>query len=236
MPLGARPGSSHRCPTRSPAETSSTAVPVSPWEPCSSRATCWEGRGTRRPPTDSTSRSSEWAVRAPKRAGVRDRAYRRDLRRGLRSRPPAGAGKDDRRRRQPPREGLSLARPILPGATVHGFPRTPGPGGRPRRSPRRDARPPPRAHRQGGDGGGQARLCRKAADLHGPRGARACRDRGADGRGHADGKSGHSGDDARLVNEWVEAGVIGDVREVHIWTNRPIWPQGIHRRSGGRRD
>ena len=50
------------------------------------------------------------------------------------------------------------------------------------------------------------------------------------------GNQGHSGDSARLVNEWVQAGVIGDVTEVHIWTNRPIWPQGIHRpeRVGGR--
>lgn len=29
--------------------------------------------------------------------------------------------------------------------------------------------------------------------------------------------------------ELVRAGVIGDVREVHVWTNRPIWPQGIDR-------
>ena len=43
------------------------------------------------------------------------------------------------------------------------------------------------------------------------------------------GNQGHSGDGGRLVNEWVQAGVIGDVTEVHIWTNRPIWPQGIQR-------
>jgi predicted dehydrogenase len=24
----------------------------------------------------------------------------------------------------------------------------------------------------------------------------------------------------------VKAGVLGDVREVHVWTNRPVWPQG----------
>ena len=30
----------------------------------------------------------------------------------------------------------------------------------------------------------------------------------------------------RLLREWIEAGVIGDVTEVHYWTNRPIWPQG----------
>jgi predicted dehydrogenase len=43
------------------------------------------------------------------------------------------------------------------------------------------------------------------------------------------GNQGHSSDDARLINEWVQAGVIGAVREVHVWTNRPIWPQGIPR-------
>ena len=41
------------------------------------------------------------------------------------------------------------------------------------------------------------------------------------------GNQGHSSDDARLINEWIQAGVIGPVREVHIWTNRPIWPQGV---------
>jgi predicted dehydrogenase len=41
------------------------------------------------------------------------------------------------------------------------------------------------------------------------------------------GNQGHSGNDARLVNEYIRSGVIGEVREVHVWTNRPIWPQGI---------
>ena len=31
----------------------------------------------------------------------------------------------------------------------------------------------------------------------------------------------------RLIAEHVKAGTIGDVREVHVWTNRPIWPQGM---------
>jgi len=30
----------------------------------------------------------------------------------------------------------------------------------------------------------------------------------------------------RILREWIEAGMIGDVTEVHYWTNRPIWPQG----------
>jgi hypothetical protein len=45
------------------------------------------------------------------------------------------------------------------------------------------------------------------------------------------GNQGHSGDGARLINEWIQAGIIGAVREVHVWTNRPLvyWPQGIPR-------
>lgn len=43
------------------------------------------------------------------------------------------------------------------------------------------------------------------------------------------GNQGHSSDEARRINEWVQAGVIGEVTEVHAWTNRPIWPQGVRR-------
>ena len=45
------------------------------------------------------------------------------------------------------------------------------------------------------------------------------------------GNQGHSSDGARLINEWIQAGIIGPVHEVHVWTNRPIvyWPQGIPR-------
>ena len=41
------------------------------------------------------------------------------------------------------------------------------------------------------------------------------------------GNQGHSRDGTRIVREWIDAGVIGDVREVQHWTNRPIWPQGL---------
>jgi len=41
------------------------------------------------------------------------------------------------------------------------------------------------------------------------------------------GNQGHSGEGARLVCEWIADGAIGNVSEVHAWTNRPIWPQGI---------
>ncbi|TCP34733.1 Gfo/Idh/MocA family oxidoreductase [Sphingomonas sp. BK235] len=43
------------------------------------------------------------------------------------------------------------------------------------------------------------------------------------------GNQGHSGDDGRRVVELLRGGAIGNVREVHAWTNRPIWPQGIAR-------
>jgi predicted dehydrogenase len=43
------------------------------------------------------------------------------------------------------------------------------------------------------------------------------------------GNQGHSYDSTRRVVEIVQAGAIGAVREVHVWTDRPIWPQGIER-------
>jgi predicted dehydrogenase len=41
------------------------------------------------------------------------------------------------------------------------------------------------------------------------------------------GNQGHSSDDARLINEYIREGAIGEVRRVHAWTNRPVWPQGM---------
>ena len=41
------------------------------------------------------------------------------------------------------------------------------------------------------------------------------------------GNQGHAGEGIRLVKEWYTAGVLGDVQEVDVWTNRPIWPQGF---------
>ncbi len=45
------------------------------------------------------------------------------------------------------------------------------------------------------------------------------------------GNMGHSSEGAALVNEWVQAGVIGQIKEVNVWTNRPLgfWPQGVPR-------
>ena len=39
----------------------------------------------------------------------------------------------------------------------------------------------------------------------------------------------HSGEDIRVLCELVESGAIGNVREAHAWTDRPVWPQGIGR-------
>ncbi len=41
------------------------------------------------------------------------------------------------------------------------------------------------------------------------------------------GNQGSSGDGVRQMQEWFDAGIIGDVTSVYIFTNRPIWPQGI---------
>ena len=29
--------------------------------------------------------------------------------------------------------------------------------------------------------------------------------------------------------ELIRSGVLGPIKEIHVWTNRPIWPQGMHR-------
>ncbi len=43
------------------------------------------------------------------------------------------------------------------------------------------------------------------------------------------GNQGRSGEGVRLICEWIWDGAIGEVREVHAWTNRPVWPQGLDR-------
>jgi hypothetical protein len=46
------------------------------------------------------------------------------------------------------------------------------------------------------------------------------------------GNQGSAEDGLRRAVEVVQAGVIGAVKEIHVWTNRPIWPQGITRPAG----
>ena len=45
------------------------------------------------------------------------------------------------------------------------------------------------------------------------------------------GNQGHATEGARLTNEWLQAGIIGEVREVHAWSDRAglLWKQGIAR-------
>jgi len=43
------------------------------------------------------------------------------------------------------------------------------------------------------------------------------------------GNQGYSNNGARIAAEIIWSGEIGDVTEVHAWTNRPIWPQGINK-------
>ena len=46
------------------------------------------------------------------------------------------------------------------------------------------------------------------------------------------GNQGHSHPGSRRLVELIQGGVLGQVKEVHIWTDRPIWPQGINRPTG----
>src|SRR6516165_1220203 len=46
------------------------------------------------------------------------------------------------------------------------------------------------------------------------------------------GNQGSSADGLRRGVEVVQAGVIGPVKQIHVWTNRPIWPQGLTRPPG----
>ena len=43
------------------------------------------------------------------------------------------------------------------------------------------------------------------------------------------GNQGSSGEDTRRICEWIQAGLIGEVRQVHAWTNRPVWEQAMFR-------
>jgi predicted dehydrogenase len=41
------------------------------------------------------------------------------------------------------------------------------------------------------------------------------------------GNQGASGAGVKQMIEWFDQGLIGAVDKVHVWTNRPVWPQGI---------
>ena len=46
------------------------------------------------------------------------------------------------------------------------------------------------------------------------------------------GNQGSAENGLRRAVEVIQAGLIGDVHDVHVWTNRPIWPQGLERPDG----
>lgn len=41
------------------------------------------------------------------------------------------------------------------------------------------------------------------------------------------GNQGASNPGQQQMKQWFDKGLIGKVSEVHVWTNRPVWPQGI---------
>ncbi len=45
------------------------------------------------------------------------------------------------------------------------------------------------------------------------------------------GNNGHAGEGLRLIREWIQGGVIGTVREIHCWSDRPgtFWKQDLDR-------
>jgi predicted dehydrogenase len=45
------------------------------------------------------------------------------------------------------------------------------------------------------------------------------------------GNNGHAGEGLRQTREWIQAGAIGAVKEIHVWSDRPAgwWKQGIDR-------
>lgn len=46
------------------------------------------------------------------------------------------------------------------------------------------------------------------------------------------GTANQAGEGRRVLQEWIEDGAVGGVREAHIWSNRPFWPQGVDRPTG----
>ena len=36
-------------------------------------------------------------------------------------------------------------------------------------------------------------------------------------------------DAAVTTVEWVRGGAVGRIREVHVWSDRPVWPQDLER-------
>ena len=41
------------------------------------------------------------------------------------------------------------------------------------------------------------------------------------------GNQGHAAEGARRTNEWIQSGAVGEIREIHCASSRPVWPQDI---------
>jgi predicted dehydrogenase len=46
------------------------------------------------------------------------------------------------------------------------------------------------------------------------------------------GNQGSAGSGLRRAVEVIQSGIIGPVKQLHVWSNRPIWPQGMDRPAG----
>lgn len=46
------------------------------------------------------------------------------------------------------------------------------------------------------------------------------------------GNQGHANEGNRKIYEYVNSGMLGDIKEIHCVSNRPIWPQGLPRPEG----
>jgi predicted dehydrogenase len=47
------------------------------------------------------------------------------------------------------------------------------------------------------------------------------------------GNQGHNVAGTWITAEWIQSGKIGQVKEVHMWSDRPVWPQGYLKRPEG---
>jgi predicted dehydrogenase len=47
------------------------------------------------------------------------------------------------------------------------------------------------------------------------------------------GNQGHNLEGTMSTVEWIQSGAIGNVQEVHMWSNRPVWAQGPLKRPAG---
>ena len=44
------------------------------------------------------------------------------------------------------------------------------------------------------------------------------------------GNQGGSNEGVNKVIEWVKSNKVGTISKVNVWTNRPVWPQGVNKK------